>query len=30
MTKPFIPEVIKARVGAYLKLYEMNKGMREA
>lgn len=28
MTKPFISEVIKAGVGAYLKLYEMDKGMR--
>lgn len=29
VTKPFIPEVVKARVGMHLKLYEANKNMME-
>ncbi len=29
ITKPFIPEVVKARVGMHLKLYETNKEMTE-
>ncbi len=29
VTKPFIPEVVKARVGMHLKLYEINRDMME-
>lgn len=29
ITKPFIPEVVKARVGMHLKLYEANRSMSE-
>ena len=29
ITKPFIPEVVKARVGMHLKLYEVNQSMME-
>lgn len=29
ITKPFIPEVVKARVGMHLKLYEANRSMAE-
>ena len=29
VTKPFIPEVVKARVGMHLKLYEANRNMME-
>ena len=29
ITKPFIPEVVKARVGMHLKLYEINRDMME-
>lgn len=29
ITKPFIPEVVKARVGMHLKLYEANRNMTE-
>lgn len=29
ITKPFIPEVVKARVGMHLKLYEANRNMME-
>lgn len=29
ITKPFIPEVVKARVGMHLKLYEANRSMTE-
>lgn len=29
VTKPFIPEVVKARVGMHLKLYEANRSMAE-
>ena len=29
ITKPFIPEVVKARVGMHLKLYEANRSMME-
>lgn len=29
VTKPFIPEVVKARVGMHLKLYEVNRDMSE-
>lgn len=30
VVKPFIPEVVKARVGAHLKLYDINTKMKEA
>lgn len=30
IVKPFIPEVVKARVGAHLKLYDINAKMKEA
>ena len=30
IVKPFIPEVVKARVGAHLKLYDINTKMKEA
>ena len=29
VTKPFIPEVVKARVGVHLKIYDMNKNLSE-
>lgn len=29
ITKPFIPEIVKARVGVHLKLYDANKNMNE-